>query len=169
MSEVTTSPAPQRHVAARDDRSTRINTEHEEVKNSLRRGAEHAIKAGHLLLEAKKEVGHGNFLEWIGDNCSFTVSTAGLYMKLAKNEALLQSNSQRIENLTVNDAIGLLKGLRQEFKEPKDSTAKSDQLTTLIKKKGAFAILERAWQIAGEYERADFRRQIAANSPFPSR
>jgi hypothetical protein len=49
-----------------DDLATRINAAHEEVKNSIRRGAEHAIKAGHLLLQAKETVGHGVFLEWVG-------------------------------------------------------------------------------------------------------
>ncbi len=49
-----------------DDLAARINAAHEEVKNSIRRGAEHAIKAGRLLLEAKANVGHGNFLKWIG-------------------------------------------------------------------------------------------------------
>jgi Protein of unknown function (DUF3102) len=39
----------------------RINAAYDEVKNSIRRGAENAIKAGRLLLEAKATVGHGLF------------------------------------------------------------------------------------------------------------
>ena len=56
-----------------DELANRINAAHEEVKNSLRRGVEHAIEAGKLLLQTKDTIGHGEFLEWIGENCSCTV------------------------------------------------------------------------------------------------
>ncbi len=90
-----------------DDLAARINAAHEEVKNSIRRGAEHAIKAGRLLLEAKANVGHGNFLKWIGANCNFRVRTAQLYMTMAEELPLLEakSNAQRIAHLSLNEAV----------------------------------------------------------------
>ena len=92
--------------------ANRINAEHEEVKKALWRGAEHAIEAGRLLLQAKNTMHHGHWLEWVGANCRFSERTAQLYMRLAQEVPSLESKTQRIADLTVNDAIKLLEPLR---------------------------------------------------------
>ena len=105
-----------------DDLATRINAAHEEVKNSIRRGAEHAIKAGQLLLQAKETVGHGVFLEWVGEHCHCTPRTAQLYMKLAKEKDKLGSNTKSISHLTLTEAMEMLGPLKQKLGEKSGET-----------------------------------------------
>src|SRR5258707_190943 len=93
------------------DLATRINAAHDEVKKALWRGAEHAIEAGRLLIQAKATVRHGNWLEWVGANCRFSERTAQLYIQLAQEAPSLESKTQRIADLTVTDAIRLLEPL----------------------------------------------------------
>jgi len=43
----------------------RVNSEHQQLKECIIRGAHHAVRAGELLWEAKRQAGHGRWLEWI--------------------------------------------------------------------------------------------------------
>src|SRR5215471_7836300 len=95
-------PAPPADITLPSELPARIDDAHEKVKQSLQRGAEHAIEAGRLLLQAKATVRHGNWLEWVGANCKFSEHKAQLYMRL------LESKPQRIADLTITDAIKLL-------------------------------------------------------------
>ena len=99
MSDATTKPTdivPASNPPSANDLATRINAEHEEIKNSFRSGIDHMIKAGLLLLQAKDIVGDGGFLDWIGENCNCTGRTAQLYMKLAKNKDKLRGQIPEI-------------------------------------------------------------------------
>ena len=84
-----------------------INTEHKAVIDGLRASLDHAIKAGELLLDAKRIAGHGNWLEWLHTNCQFSERTAQNYIKLAENKERL-SNTQRVAYLSLREAIALL-------------------------------------------------------------
>ena len=147
-----------------DDLANRINAEHEEVKNSFRHGIDHMIKAGLLLLQAKDTVGHGSFLDWVGENCNCTGRTAQLYMKLAKNKDKLGPNAKSISYLTLTEAMKMLGPLKQELPKEKLLKEKSDPVAEAIKE-NALAVLQRAWQVAGEPQRKMFIRQI---NPAPS-
>jgi Protein of unknown function (DUF3102) len=103
---------PKAEIIPPSDLANRINAAHEEVKKALWRGAEHAIEAGRLLLQAKATVRHGNWIEWVGSNCRFAERTAQLYMRLAQEAPSLEVKTQRIADLTVNDAIKLLEPLK---------------------------------------------------------
>jgi hypothetical protein len=70
-----------------------INAAHEQVKQAFQRGAEHAIEAGRLLLQAKATVRHGNWLEWVGANCRFAERTAQLYMRLRRKACAGSKNA----------------------------------------------------------------------------
>jgi Protein of unknown function (DUF3102) len=161
-SEIVPAPTP-RH----DDLATRINAAHEEVKNSIRRGAEHAIKAGDLLLQAKETVGHGVFLEWLGEHCTCTPRTAQLYMKLAKEKDKLGSNTKSISHLTLTEAMEMLGPLKQKLGEKSGAPQKRDPITEAITK-DALGILRRAWDAAGEPQRKMFvRTYIKPESTAP--
>ena len=54
----------------------RVNQEHKQLKECVIKGAQHAVKAGELLWEAKRKTGHGRWLEWIAENCEFSDRTA---------------------------------------------------------------------------------------------
>jgi hypothetical protein len=45
---------------------------------------DHAIRAGELLLEAKREVAHGEWESWLQANVPFQPRTARAYMQLAR-------------------------------------------------------------------------------------
>ncbi len=154
-----------------DDLAIRINAAHEEVRNSIRRGAEHAITAGRLLLEAKANVGHGNFLEWVSANCNFRPRTAQVYMTMAENFPLLEarSNAQRIAHLSLNEAVRMLKEPSEKTAgDAADSNEVKDAVAKAIKKDGALAVLKRAWEAAGDTQRRAFvRSYIKADSAVP--
>ena len=143
--------------------ATRLNHEHKQVKECVIKGAQHAVKAGELLWEAKRKAGHGRWLEWIAENCEFSERTAQLYMKLA--ETLPQiANPQRMAELSLTGAIKMIEDLKgpEENPIPKTrSSKKTDKLTEAIKN-SPLAILERAWEQAEQNERNIFLKKIGA-------
>jgi hypothetical protein len=50
----------------------------------MRQAVEHAIAAGELLIEAKKQVKHGEWQTWLMANCDISERTVQAYMKLAR-------------------------------------------------------------------------------------
>lgn len=76
-----------------------INTAHQEFESAkevanraFNAGLNHAIKAGQHLLAAKKKEGHGKWSQWVSENCSFTIKTAQLYMRVANKSSILAEN-----------------------------------------------------------------------------
>src|SRR5215217_4200532 len=74
--------------------AARIRGEHAGAKAAVRRGLEHALKAGELLIEAKGRLNHGEWGAWLRHNCSgLSDRTARLYMQLAgRKSTLLDEN-----------------------------------------------------------------------------
>ena len=72
-----------------------------------------AIKAGELLKEAKAKLPHGEWLSWLKKQCELSQRTAQRYMKLAddkpKLDKMLLEKSATVADLTLNQALGLLK------------------------------------------------------------
>jgi Protein of unknown function (DUF3102) len=58
---------------------------------ATRRGLEHAIAAGALLIEAKDLVGHGDWLAWLKANCHVGVRQAQAFMRLARHRHRLEA------------------------------------------------------------------------------
>jgi hypothetical protein len=140
---------------------TALNNEHKQVKECVIKGAQHAVRAGELLWQAKRKVAHGQWLEWIAVNCEFAERTAQLYMKLADDLPQL-ANPQRIADLSLTGAIKMIEGLKgpDENPIPKGRSSKrTDKLTEAIKN-SPLAILQRAWDELGENERSIFLKQI---------
>jgi hypothetical protein len=55
-----------------------------ELRAIFKRGADDVIQVGRLLLQAKKEVGHGRFLPWLESEFSLSEKTAQRYMAAHK-------------------------------------------------------------------------------------
>jgi hypothetical protein len=85
----------------------RIRAEHEAVQVALKRGIEHAMTTGDLLLEAKAQLKHGEWTPWLREHCVISERTAHLYMQLAKNRQTIEA-SGNVANLTINAAVRLL-------------------------------------------------------------
>lgn len=90
------------------DLAARIKIEHEASLLSMKRGLEHAIAAGNLLIEAKAQLKHGQWLPWLREVCqSLPERTASLYMRLARNLPELEK-SATVADLTVRGALAAL-------------------------------------------------------------
>jgi Protein of unknown function (DUF3102) len=60
-----------------------INKNHELALDGMAQAFDHAVKAGLLLIEAKKLFPHGGWLKWLKANVRFGVRHAQNYMKIA--------------------------------------------------------------------------------------
>ena len=81
--------------------STQINSAHRECLSAMRSSIDHAIKAGDLLVQAKALVNHGDWLNWVSDNCSFSERTARAYMRVAKNKTAITADMTMIGALNM--------------------------------------------------------------------
>jgi hypothetical protein len=68
-----------------------INEHLAAAETATRRGLEHAIAAGILLLEAKELVAHGEWLTWLQANCQIGQRQVQAYMRLARNRHRLDA------------------------------------------------------------------------------
>jgi hypothetical protein len=92
------------HSNSLADLASRINAEHDAVCGALKRSLGHAITAGKLLIEAKAQLRHGQWMSWLKDHCKIPERTARLYMRVAKNEAEIGN----VADLTLRGAVALL-------------------------------------------------------------
>jgi hypothetical protein len=89
------------------DLAARIRDEHEACAFSLKRGFEHAVAAGRLLIEAKAQLKHGRWREWLRDNCPATERTAQAYMQVARAFNALgdDAKSATVADLSFREAL----------------------------------------------------------------
>jgi hypothetical protein len=90
--------------------AARINAEHQQAEAALRAGLAHARTAGELLLQAKEQCRHGEWLPWLKANVRFSERTAQAYMRVAKRWFELESKAQGLADLTFEDGLKLLAG-----------------------------------------------------------
>jgi DUF3102 family protein len=108
------------------DLAARIRAEHEAALLSMKRGLEHTITAGGLLLEAKAQLAHGQWLPWLREVCpSLPERTASHYMRLARHADELRTESANIADLTVREAIALIANptVAEAISEPESGPA----------------------------------------------
>lgn len=93
-----------------EDLARRINDEHHQCAEAARSTLDHALNAGALLAQAKVQVVHGQWGNWLRDHCTVSERTAQLYMKLAREwPAWLEAHkSATIADLSMTQAVALL-------------------------------------------------------------
>ena len=96
---VTREKAPLQSLAAQ------INKAHDDACASVRTALGHACRAGDLLLEAKRQLGHGAWLPWLRQNCSVSERTAQKYIQLARKLPELVAKTPRVADLSLREAI----------------------------------------------------------------
>lgn len=104
-----------------DELRVEIEHEHAGAVEAYRDAVMHAIRAGELLLEAKKVIGHGGWLDWLEESFPATVRTAQNYMFLARH----REDAQRVSHLGVGAA---LRALRAGDLAPVDAERVADEL-----------------------------------------
>lgn len=68
-----------------------------------------AEQIGALLIEAKKKIDHGEWLNWLLENVTFGERTARNYMRVARSLPKLEhSDRQRVADLSFRDLLGTL-------------------------------------------------------------
>lgn len=91
------------------DLAGRIVIEHQAVSTALKDGVRHAITAGELLIEAKAQLQHGQWLPWLGQHCTISERTAQLYMRCARNRTAIEEQIRNGDaDLSLNEAAAML-------------------------------------------------------------
>ncbi len=105
-----------------------IRIEVDKVEKSLRHSLKHAIIAGKILCEAKKLIGHGEWLAWFSNQkFTFAEGTAQRYMRLYRrwpeiNDRLKENgNPSSLTDLTFSDAISILSDPERLEQKPLDA------------------------------------------------
>lgn len=89
----------------RNDAASKIHEMHEKACNCADQAIEFAIKAGELLLEAKEQTRHGEWLPFV-ESTGMSARTAQGYMRLAKHAD--EVNTQGLAHLGIEKALKLL-------------------------------------------------------------
>ena len=103
-----------------------INAEHRQCDQALQSGLEHAFKAGHLLIEAKKLCPHGTWLPWLEENFEGKDRTARAYMQVAQRWPEVEANRQHVANLSYREVLKLVAEPTPEL-EPEQKPAPTDK------------------------------------------
>ncbi|MBF5004769.1 DUF3102 domain-containing protein [Diaphorobacter caeni] len=83
-----------------------INDKVLEAESKARGAMECALEAGALLVQAKEQVAHGQWENWLRENCTVAPRTARSYMKLATAfPALPDAERQRVADLPLREAV----------------------------------------------------------------
>jgi ribosome-associated translation inhibitor RaiA len=96
------------HSNSLTDLAARIRAEHEAAGAAVKRSVQHAMAAGDLLLEAKVQLKHGQWLPWLKSNCTISERTARLYMTLARARSAVEAEIGSVADLTVRQAVALV-------------------------------------------------------------
>jgi hypothetical protein len=90
------------------DLAARIKVEHEAYVAAVKQSLSRALAAGDMLIEAKAQLKHGEWLPWLAERCGIPERTASRYMKLARNRATIEAEIGHVADLTVRAAVALL-------------------------------------------------------------
>src|SRR5690242_10921459 len=61
-----------------------IMAEHRKALAGCKAALEHARRAGELLIQAKAQLSHGEWLPWLADNCDLQRRMVNVYMQIAR-------------------------------------------------------------------------------------
>lgn len=91
-----------------DKLASRIRAEHAAVAAAFERGAGHARNAGAMLLEAKRQVKHGEWTTWLAVHCELSDRTASNYMRIAKRWPEIEANRESLADLSQSKALEVI-------------------------------------------------------------
>jgi Protein of unknown function (DUF3102) len=121
-------PAPSEGQRRLDALAADIRREVDYAEEDFQSAVGHAIRAGQLLIEAKAQVRHGEWLPWLQANCPLGEREARNYMRLARNRqrvADLPSVRHAVAGLTQPKAVPALPDGRSTPNGPRPRDARS--------------------------------------------
>jgi hypothetical protein len=92
----------------------KIKVEHAKCIAAGQEALRHAINCGKYLTEAKANVPHGEWIEWVKANCQFSKKTDEVYRALFRAKEELLKESKRATNFSIRGAVSWLKKRRAE-------------------------------------------------------
>jgi Protein of unknown function (DUF3102) len=108
-----------------------IRDEVEQAEADFQSSVQHAVRAGELLIEAKGQVSHGQWLPWLEANFPYSVRSAQGYMRLAENA----EDAQRVAHLGIKGALKQIATQKQieDGTEPAQQPDRCDRCGHIIK------------------------------------
>jgi len=104
-----------------DDLAREIKNQHNAASDLKKRGIEHARKAGQLLIDAKRQLKHGQWARWVSEHLrDVSVRTLQNYMQLAK---LTEADAQRVADLSYRAALSVLAKSKADERATTDRAA----------------------------------------------
>ncbi len=95
----------------------RANAAHREAEGMAYAALEHARQAGKALLEAKEQVSHGEWGDWLRDHFEGSIRSAQQYMRVASNWPELETKYAAAAHLNLRQAVKLLEKPHAKLKE----------------------------------------------------
>jgi hypothetical protein len=93
----------------------KINDAHDRIEEAFHSCIEHARDAGQNLQLVKAELAHGDYKDWVEENCRFSPRTASVYLRIAKEWPNLgEAKRQRAADLSLRGVIKLLAAPKDE-------------------------------------------------------
>jgi hypothetical protein len=89
------------------DLRERAKTEHAAVAKAMKTSLSHAFAAGDILIDAKLQLKHGQWLPWL-QSCGIPERTAQRYIRLASNRMFIEAKSDNVSDLGVSGALALI-------------------------------------------------------------
>lgn len=86
---------------------------------------QHALDAGHALIEAKALVAHGQWLQWLSANTQLGERIAQKYMRVARDFPRLTANTPRVADLSFREGLRLLTTNKDDAQDVADQDAAS--------------------------------------------
>lgn len=90
------------------DLAARIKAEHDAYIAAVKQSLTRAMAAGDMLIEAKAQLKHGQWRQWLAERCGIPERTASHYMRLARNRPAIEAEIGTVADLTVRGAVSLL-------------------------------------------------------------
>ena len=90
-----------------DELATTIRNAHKAAQLAWSNALDHVLDAGDALIKAQTRVS-SNWKRWVKDNCFLSVSTAMLYMQLARHRAEIEAEISRVGELSLRAAVRLV-------------------------------------------------------------
>lgn len=94
-----------------------IRQEHAAVSAAAQSALQHALEAGRLLADARRNIPHGSWESYVKDSCGIAPRTASLYLRLHRKRDRLP-NRQHVADLSVRQAARLLEQPKVKTEAP---------------------------------------------------